>query len=163
MTDTTARYSLQPQPAATMLALVLMLFAAPTAFAAPVPKELRKTERNTIVGVWIVTGSCNGGGQINPPDGSSWKFDADGQATIIRKAGDTAGGIKFAIDPKTEPKSFDWVCPWGEWYGVYELKDDTFTIYLSSKKQAPDKGRNMQLNTGPGIEMYSFTRSGAAK
>ena len=146
-----------------MLALALLLVALPTAFAAPVPKELRKTDRNTIAGVWILTGSCNGGGQISPPDGSSWKFDADGQATITSKTGTTSGGVKFAIDPKTEPKSFDWICPWGEWYGVYELKDDTFTIYISSKKQAPDKGRNVQLKTGPGIEMYSFTRSGAAK
>lgn len=141
----------------------LMLFAAPAALAAPVPKELKRTDLDSIVGTWALTGSCNGGGQINPGDGSLWKFDADGQAAIIRKPGDTAGGIKFALDPKTEPKSFDWICPWGEWYGVYELKDDTFTIYISGKKPMPDKGRNVQLNTGPGIEMYSFKRSAAAK
>ncbi len=142
----------------------LMLIALPAALAAPVPKELRKTDLDSIVGMWTHSATCNGGGQITPADGSHWKFDADGQATILRpKGGNAAGGIKFAIDPKTEPKSFDWICPWGEWYGVYELKDDTFTIYLSGKKQAPDKGRNVQLKSGPGIEMYSFKRSTADK
>ena len=141
----------------------LLFFALPSALAAPVPKELKRTDLDSIVGIWMLTGSCNGGGQINPGDGSNWKFDADGQATIMRKPGDNAVGIKFAIDPKTDPKSFDWICPWGEWYGVYELNDDTFTIYLSGKKQVPDKGRNVKLNTGPGIEMYRFKRTTAAK
>ncbi len=139
------------------------LFALPAAIAAPVPKELKRTDLDKIVGVWTLTGSCNGGGQINPGDGSCWKFDADGHAAITDKTGMVSGGVKFAIDPKTQPKSFDWICPWGEWYGVCELKDDTFTIYISGKKQAPDKGRNVQLNIGPGIEMYCFQRSTAVK
>ena len=142
----------------------LFLFALPAAIAAPVPKEMKRTDLDSIVGIWTLTGSCNGGGQINPGDGTCWKFDADGQAAIIRKPGDTAGGIKFAIDPKTDPKSFDWICPWGEWYGIYELKDDTFTIYIKGHgKNGGEKVRPAQLNIGPGIEMYSFQRSAAVK
>ncbi len=86
------------------------------------------------------------------------------QSVAGTKPGDTAGGIKFAIDPKTQPKSFDWICPWGEWYGVCELKDDTFTIYIKGHgKNGGEKVRPAQLNIGPGIEMYSFQRSTAVK
>lgn len=144
---------------------VLLLFVAPAALAAPVPKELKQNDLARIAGTWALTGSCSAAGQNGPPDGSSWSFTADGKATIHRGNNQpSADGIKYVLDQTTSPKSFDWICPWGEWYGVYELKDDTFTIYLKSHaKNDAEKIRPAQLANGPGIEMYSFKRSAAAK
>jgi len=147
-----------------ILAPLLLLWLAPTVFAAPVPKELRRADDlPRLAGMWTKIGSRNGGGNIAPPDGSRWEFTLDGRATIHRPQGAPAGGIQFALVQKTDPKGFDWICPWGEWYGVYELTDDTFTMYISSKKDVPDKGRNLLLKPGPGIEMYSFQRLAVAK
>ena len=139
-----------------MRTLVVLMVMVATAVAAPVPKELKKNDLNRIAGTWALTGSCSGAGAVSPPDGSVWKFEADGKATIIRKAGDEAAGIKFAIDATASPKSFDWICPWGEWYGVYELTGDTFTIYIRGKSDT--QGRNTELKPGNGVEMYSFKR-----
>ena len=136
--------------------LAILFALAPMAFAAPVPKELKKTDLNRIAGMWALTGSCSATGTVSPSDGGIWKFGADGKATIIRKAGDEAAGIKFAIDAASSPKAFDWICPWGEWYGVYELTGDTFTIYIRSKSDT--KGRATELKPGDGVEMYSFKR-----
>jgi hypothetical protein len=64
------------------------------------------------------------------------------------------GNIKYAVDPKA--KTFDWLPPWGEWYGVYELKDDVLTIYL---KRTKDKAaRNLELKGGPDIEVNTYRR-----
>ena len=139
-----------------MRTLAISMVMAAAAVAAPVPKELKTTDLNRIAGTWALTGSCSGAGVVSPPDGSVWKFGADGKATIIRKAGDEAAGIKFAIDATASPKAFDWICPWGEWYGVYELTVDTFTIYIRGKSDT--KGRNTELKPGDGVEMYSFKR-----
>ncbi len=139
-----------------MRTLAVWIVVAATAAAAPVPKELKKTDLNRIAGTWALTGSCSAAGKVSPSDGGVWKFEADGKATIIRKAGDEAAGIKFKIDATASPKSFDWICPWGEWYGVYELTGDTFTIYIRSKSDP--KGRAAELKPGDGVEMYSFKR-----
>jgi uncharacterized protein (TIGR03067 family) len=139
---------------------ILMLIASP-GFAAPVPKELKKTDADRIVGLWTLTGSCNGGGNVNPADGSSWKFEAGGKASIIQRGGAPRGDIKYAVDPSGDSKAFDWIAPWGEWYGVYTLDGDSLTIYISSGKGKA--GRNLKANTGPGIEMYSFKRAPETK
>ncbi len=136
---------------------ILLLIAAPGAVAAPVPKELKKSDADRIVGLWTQTGSCNGGGNVNPPDGTSWKFEAGGKASIIQKGGGAMrGDIKYAVDPAADPKAFDWIAPWGEWFGVYTLDGDSLTVYISSGKGKT--GRNLIPKTGPGIEMYSFKR-----
>ena len=141
---------------------ILMMIAVPSVSAAPVPKELKKTDADRIVGLWTQTGSCNGGGNVNPPDGTSWKFEARGKASIIQKGGGVPrGDIKYAVDPAADPKAFDWIAPWGEWYGVYTLDGDSLTIYISSGKGKA--GRNLKATTGPGIEMYSFTRAPESK
>ena len=144
-----------------MRTLAVLMVIAATSAAAPVPKELKKTDLNRIAGTWALTGSSSAVGTISPPDGSVWKFEADGKATIIRKAGDEAAGIKFKIDETASPKSFDWICPWGEWYGVYELTGDTITIFIRGKSDP--KGRAAELKPGDGVEMYSFKRIESGK
>ncbi len=127
------------------LAFVLLI-AAPVALAAPVPKELKKkNDLERVVGAWT---------QL--PNGGIWKFEADGGAAI----GGTAG-IKYAIDFAAEPTTFDWIAPWGKWYGVCEFKDETFTIYLRPERD--NKGRNLELKASPGVEVYSFKRAGSDK
>jgi len=143
------------------LAIPLLLLAIADLRAAPVPKELKKTDGDRIVGTWIMTGSCNGGGKVNPADGSSWKFESGGKASILQNGGAPRGDIKYAVDPAANPKAFDWIAPWGEWYGVYTLDGDALTIYISGGKGKA--GRNLAPNTGPGIEMYSFKRAPESK
>ncbi len=141
------------------LAFVLLI-AAPAALAAPVPKELRKSDLHRLAGTWANTGSCTGGVVIAPPDGSNWRFDTEGKAAILNAGQPPKEGIRFVLDSTTEPKSFDWIAPWGSWYGVYELKDNTFTIYLNS---LGIEKRNRQAAVGPGVQMYSFKRSEPGK
>lgn len=54
---------------------MLLLFALPTAFAAPVPKELRKA---SIVGTWEMTGMMVGEAKHVDSHGHRWCFGADG-------------------------------------------------------------------------------------
>ena len=124
----------------------LLLIAAPTAVAAPVPKELKKSDMGLIVGVW----------EPIPANKSTWRFDADGKAAILNQNAPSAEGIKFAIDQTAQPKTFDWITTWGEWYGVYDLDGDKLTIYISRKDA--NKGRNLERKAGPGIEVYSFKK-----
>lgn len=59
-----------------MRALVaLILLTLPTAFAAPVPKELRKA---SIVGTWEMTGMVVGEAEHVDSHGHRWCFGADG-------------------------------------------------------------------------------------
>jgi len=76
------------------------------------PKELKKTDMTLIVGLM----------GTNPGDNSKWRFDADGKAAILNQNAAPAEGIKFAIDQSADPKTFDWITTWGEWYGVYECR-----------------------------------------
>ena len=141
--------------------VVSMLFAVSTAWAAPVPKELKKGDLGRLAGVWVRTGSSLNGGDRAPADGSSWKFDTRGNAAVLYQVAPPREGVRFRLDPAASPKTFDWIAPWGSWYGVYELDGDTFTVYLSGT--GGEKGRNRELKTGPSISMYSFERSTAAK
>ena len=140
---------------------IAMLFTATAARAAPVPKELKEGGLGQFVGVWVQTGSCLNGGGRAPADGSSWKFDAAGKAAIFYRNEAPRDGVKFRLDPDAKPKTIDWICPWGNWYGVYELEGDTLTVYLG--KTGGEKGRNWEFKAGPGISVYSFKRSAAAK
>ena len=131
------------------LAFVLLI-SAPAAVAAPVPKELKKTGGlEEIGGAWV-----------HPSDGSGWKLEADGTAAIHNAGWPPKDGIRFAIDSNADPKTFDWIAPWGQYYGVYELKGDTLTLYLSNL--AKEK-RHRELKAGPGVEVYGFKRQAVAK
>lgn len=103
-----------------MRALALLLLSAvPAATSAvPVPKELRKNGLERLVGTWVP----------DPANGSTWKFEADGTAVIVNAGAPPAIGIKYAVDFGAQPMTFDWVATWGKWYGLCELKDDTFAI-----------------------------------
>ena len=132
-------------------AIVVLLIASFPALAAPVPKELRKSRASRIVGTWLQ----------DAPDVNTWRFAADGTATITDRLGKKTAGIKYAIDDGADPLAFDWVCPWGSWYGVCELKGDTFVTYLRSGKAAAV--RNTELKESPGVEAYRFRRIGGDK
>lgn len=128
-------------------AIVVLLIASFPALAEPVPKELRKSRASRIVGTWLQ----------DAPDVNTWRFAADGTATITDRLGKKTAGIKYAIDDGADPLAFDWVCPWGSWYGVCELKEDTFAVFIrrSNGKMAM---RNLELKATPGVEVYRFQR-----
>ena len=143
--------------------VALILFALPAA-AAPVPKELKKkNDLDRIEGTWVVVAHCNGGGKIEPGDGGIWKFDKFGNASVHVKNAAPRDGVKFELGEFGTLKTFDWVAPWGEWYGVYELTDDTLTTYVSRKGARGKEGRHLELKTGPGVEMNRYQRSDSAK
>ncbi len=147
-----------------MRAWVALILLALPASAAPVPKELKKkNDLDRIAGSWVVVAHCNGGGKIVPGDGAIWKFDTLGKASVHLKDAAPRDGVKFELGESGTAKTFDWVAPWGEWYGVYELTDDTLTTYLSPKGVRGKEGRHMELKTGPGVEMNQYQRSALVK
>ena len=134
------------------LALLLLIAVPAAAPAAPVPKELRKNGLDKFVGSWVQ----------DPANGSTWKFEADGTAAIHNGGAAPSGGIKYAIDSSADPMTLDWVASWGTWYGLCELKDDTFAIYLCRANGAA-KIRPKALEAAAGVEIYRFKRAASAK
>ena len=147
-----------------MRAWVALILLGLPALAAPVPKELKnKRDLDRIAGSWVVVAHCNGGGKIVPGDGGIWKFDSSGNASVHLKDAAPRDGVKFELGEAGASKTFDWVAPWGEWYGVYELNDDTLTTYMSRKSARGKEGRHMELKTGPDVEMNRYQRSSLIK
>ena len=71
---------------------MLSLFALPAAFAAPVPKELRKP---TMVGKWVIVESVVWGREKPIHLGELWEYGADGSMT---RSGHPASG-RFEVRP----------------------------------------------------------------
>jgi len=103
--------------------VALMLLGSP-GLAAPAPKELKKSDHARIVGTWLEIGSSMNGGANQPGSGYRRRFDADGTATITRKDGTVVSGIRFTLDESAQPRTFEWIAPWGTWTG---LKNSTAT------------------------------------
>ena len=137
-------------------AILIAAFAAATVQAAPIPKELLQGDPALIVGTWKLVESGSGGGALRPGDGSSWRFDAEGKAAIIRADGKIDGGIKFAIDPGETPKQFDWMPSWGNYRGCYTLDGDKLVLYLRSGEK---ENRVKETKPAANVEVYSFERS----
>ena len=95
-------------------------------------------------------------GAPRPGDGSSWQFDAEGKAAIIRADGKVDGGIKFSLDPGENPKQFDWMPSWGNYRGCYTLDNDKLVLYLRSGEK---ENRVKEAKPAANVEVYSFERS----
>ena len=139
------------------IALILLVSAAA---AAPVPKEVKKNDFASLVGTWVDAGTCVGLAAPKPAGGYSWKFDPDGAASILWPTRKPTEGVKFTIDSTASPKTFDWITPWGEWYGVYELKGDTFTLYMPTTS---GKERCKELKPHPNVTSHTFQRFESSK
>lgn len=133
-----------------MRAIVALILLGSPGLAAPVPKELKKSDHARIVGTWLEIGSSMNGGANQPGSGDRRRFDADGTATITRKDGTLIKGIRFTLGESVQPRTFEWIAPWGTWTGTYEFDGDTLTTHLSSTK-------------GFGVEMHKYKRADSAK
>jgi len=83
-----------------------------------VPKELKKSDHARIVGTWLEIGSSMHLGANQPGSGDRRRFDADGTATITRKDRTLIKGIRFTLDESAQPRTFEWIAPWGTWTGL---------------------------------------------
>ena len=135
--------------------LLLLLLAVPLAFAAPVPKELKRTDAHAILGTWeMVVQSSNGGPAT--PQTVKWRLDPDGKAFIMN-IGDTAIGYK--LHPELSPKGFDWQWPGSLHMGLYELDGDTLKVVITS---AASTVRPTELKPATGMIYCEFKRVEAA-
>ncbi len=104
----------------------LMLFALPTALAAPVPKELKTDDSTRLEGEWSE--------YTNDPNrqitGYRFTFDRDGQAAIIEPNGSRTHSYAFKLMPQTTPPTLTWDTAGGgqKFRAAYRLDGDRFAI-----------------------------------
>ena len=105
-----------------------LLLVAPLASAAPVPKELKRTDERAILGTWDMAVHSSDGGPATPQT-VKWRLESDGKAFIMNPA-DTA--IVYKLHPGLSPKGFDWQWPNSLHLGLYELDGDTLKVVITS-------------------------------
>ena len=130
---------------------ILVLLTAPLTFAAPVPKELKRTDERAILGTWQMVVHANNAGPATP-EAVKWRLEPDGRAFIMNPA-DTAIGYK--LHPELSPKGFDWQWPTSLHMGLYELDGDTLRVFITS---AASTVRPTELKPAPGVIYCEFKR-----
>ena len=136
--------------------LWLVVYATPLAFAAPVPKELKKTDDSAILGTWDMVVHSNNGGQGGPQP-VKWRLEPEGKAFIMNP-NDTP--IGFKLHPEMSPKGFDWKWPNTLHMGLYELNGDTLKVVISSGASTE---RPTELKPGPNVIYCEFKRAAEGK
>ena len=130
---------------------ILLLLASPLALAAPVPKELRRSNAQAILGTWqLVVHSDRG--QPPTPQSVKWRLEPDGKAFIMNP-GDIA--ISYKLHPHDSPKGFDWQWPTSMHLGLYAIEGDTLKVVITS---VDSKIRPTELQAGPGVIYCEFAR-----
>ncbi len=129
----------------------LRLLASPLALAAPVPKELKRTDATAILGTWQMVVQSNSGGPATP-EAVKWRLESDGKAFIMNP-GDTAIGYK--LHPGLSPKGFDWQWPTSLHMGLYELDGDTLKVVITSGASTV---RPTELKPATGVIYCEFKR-----
>jgi uncharacterized protein (TIGR03067 family) len=135
-----------------MIRFVLALafgLGVPVAFAAPVPKAVKKKDDGTaILGRWQ--------GIVLPKAASNtvytFRFADDGTCGLTTGSNDTESAARYTLDPTASPKRMTWNNG-PEWRCVYELDGDTLRIGFVSGKEIPD---NMELKNG--LTVYELKR-----
>ena len=129
-----------------MRALVtLILLTLPTAFAAPVPKELKKNDLARLEGEWTEY-SSDPNRQIS---GYRFTFDRDGQSAIIEPNGSRTHNYAFKLMPQTTPPTLTWDTAGGgqKFRAAYRLDGDTFAIVFVTADQPYPKEVKAGLGT----------------
>ena len=134
--------------------LLLLLVTTPLALAAPVPKELKKTDAQAILGTWDMVSHSHNGGPAGPQT-VKWRLEPEGKAFIMNPS-DTA--IAFKLHPELTPKGFDWQWPNSMHLGLYELDGDTLKVVITAGNSTE---RPTELKPGPNVIYCEFKRVGA--
>jgi hypothetical protein len=127
------------------LVLLLLIAAPAVAFAAPVPKELRKP---TIVGAWAITGANVGGAEQPTYHGQRWTFGEDGSfANPAYKSG------SYSV----QPGGVDFLFSRGEatpWLAAAEIDGETLKIAFPKARG----GRAIDFSAANNNVVYTFRR-----
>lgn len=105
---------------------VLLLFVAPAALAAPVPKELKQSDLSRLEGEWHQFTS--------DPDrrisGYRFTFDREGNSAIHDPTGGMIHRYTFKLMPGRKPTTLTWDTAGGgqKFRAAYRLDGDTFAI-----------------------------------
>jgi len=134
--------------------LLLLVLAAPLAFAAPVPKELKRADERAILGTWEVTAfSGDGAVIVREKNTLRWRFDTEGRAATVNP---TETAANFKVLPKLPSAGwFDWNTEGYLYRGLYELGGDALKIAISVDD---DLTRPTKLAPGPNVRYYEFKR-----
>ncbi len=141
--------------------IILMLLAAPLAFAAPVPEELKRTDEDAILGTWEMTRFSHYAKDPAPPtDPIRWRFDGGGRGVVSNPKEFAIGYKLLPVASPKEENHFDY--RWGDSHfkGLYRLDGDTLKISVDS-----DGGKVRAPVLGPGKNLYywEFQRVGVEK
>ena len=131
--------------------VILLLSAFSLASAAPVPKELKHTDYQKILGTWDMVQHSMGGAEPTP-QAVKWRLERDGKAFIMNP-GDTA--IAYKLHLETSPRGFDWNWPTSSHPGLYELRGDTLKVVIRSGNSTL---RPTELKPGPDVIYCEFKR-----
>ena len=125
--------------------IALLLLASPLAFAAPVPKELKRTDETAILGTWRVMRYCAYNEDRVIPL-TLWRFDGAGKGQFWNPTGrqDMAYTL-LPPDGAKSPNGFDYGWDHFKMKGLYRLDGDTLKIAMNN-----DGGKVRAADLAPG-------------
>ena len=131
--------------------LAIVLFVAPVAVAAPIPKELKNEGK--LEGTWKVE-ALSTNGQPSDPFNTYWAIDAEGILTRHDEAKPPAAKspIRFKHDRAT--KAVDYTVNGRNYPGLYELRGDTLKFCFNMNAQDRPKA----IGEGQDLNLWTFTR-----
>ncbi len=134
-----------------------LLIAAPLAFAAPVPKELKgNDDARNILGTWEMTRFSHYGKDPAPQtDTILWRFDGDGRGVVTNPKETEIGYKLLPAESPNAQKSFDYRWVDSHFKGLYRLDGDTLRIAVDS---SGGKVRAAELGPGKNLYYWEFRR-----
>jgi uncharacterized protein (TIGR03067 family) len=104
------------------IGMALVALSAAVVVAAPVPKQLKNTDRTSILGDW----------EEPPEKARVWWFKEDGTAGGGDLPTPTRKG-QYRLDPTANPKTLDWSTDNGKTWqlGLYSLENDTLKVNIA--------------------------------
>jgi uncharacterized protein (TIGR03067 family) len=151
---------------------MILLFLAPIAFAAPVPRDRKASDDQSILGGWELTAYERGtnaklkaAATSTLNVGNKWVLEPDNKMTMYRKATKTTPRPHtYKIDSTKNPKTIEWrmTSAAGDeietglvYRGIYEIDGDTLKIcYVTSGSKELPKSLKPEV----GQFLYTFKR-----
>ena len=135
--------------------LFVALFVCASASAAPVPKVVKKSPSDTLVGEWREVKHDDSGEPTGALTGYNWKFESDGTAAVIWPDG-TIVPATYQLDDAGSVKKYDWTLTQHSvrFLGVYDLRGDTLRTAVVSA----DWNRPTDVKPTPKVEYRTYVR-----